>query len=103
MSWLACFSGVFFFAFVVVPLQAGLGLLLALLVNQKIRGVNFFRTIYFIPVVVSMVVVALLWRFIYDGQNGLLNTILGFFTLGAFEPVDWIGQTSTAMPAIIFQ
>jgi len=91
----------FFFAFVVVPLQAGLGLLLALLVNQKIRGVNFFRTIYFIPVVVSMVVVALLWRFIYDGQNGLLNTILGFFTLGAFEPVDWIGNTKTAMPAII--
>ena len=92
----------FFFAIVVVPLQAGLGLLLALLVNQKIRGINIFRTIYFIPVVVSMVVVALLWRFIYDGQNGLLNTLLGFFTLGAFEPIDWIGETATAMPALIF-
>jgi multiple sugar transport system permease protein len=91
----------FFFAFVVVPVQAGLGLLLALLVNQKMRGVNIFRTIYFIPVVVSLVVVSLLWRFIYDGQNGLLNNILGFFTLGAFEPVDWIGNPATAMPAII--
>lgn len=91
----------FYFALVVVPLQAGLGLALALLVNQGIRGINIFRTIYFVPVVVSMVVVALLWRFIYDGQNGLLNNIIGFFTLGAFKPVDWLGTPVTAMPAII--
>jgi multiple sugar transport system permease protein len=91
----------FFFALVVVPVQSGLGLFLALLVNQKIRGVNIFRTIYFVPVVVSMVVVAILWRFIYDGQNGLLNNILGLLTFGAFEPVDWIGNPATAMPAII--
>jgi multiple sugar transport system permease protein len=91
----------FFFAFVVVPLQAGLGLVLALLVNQTIRGINIFRTIYFIPVVVSMVIVALLWRFIYDPQDGLLNNILGFFTLGAFKPVDWLGNTATALASII--
>jgi multiple sugar transport system permease protein len=91
----------FFFAFVVVPLQSGLGLVLALLVNQKISGVNIFRTIYFVPVVVSMVIVGILWRFIYDGQNGLLNNILGLLTFGAFEPIDWLGNTSTALPAII--
>ena len=91
----------FFFALVVVPLQAGLALVLALLVNQRTAGVNLFRTVYFVPVVVSMVVVSILWKFIYDGQNGLLNTILGFLSLGAFEPVDWIGNPKTAMPAII--
>ena len=91
----------FLFALVVVPLQSGLGLVLALLVNQKIRGMNIFRTIYFVPVVVSMVVVGLLWRFIYDGQNGLLNSILGFLTFGAFEGMDWLGNASTALPAII--
>ncbi len=91
----------FFFALVVVPVQAGLGLFLALLVNQPIRGVNLFRTIYFVPVVVSMVVVGLLWRFIYDGQNGLLNSILAFITFGAFKPIDWLGNTATALPAII--
>jgi len=91
----------FFFALVVVPVQAGLGLLLALLVNQPIRGVNLFRTVYFVPVVVSMVVVGLLWRFIYDGQNGLLNSILAFISFGNFEPVDWLGETATALPAII--
>ena len=43
----------------------------------------------------------MLWRFIYDGQNGLLNTLLGMFSFGAFKPVDWLGQTSTALPAIM--
>ncbi len=91
----------FFFALVVVPLQGGLGLLLALIVNQRTSGVNIFRTIYFMPVVVSLVVVSILWRFIYDGQNGLLNNLLAFITLGRFEPVDWLGNTSTALPAIM--
>jgi multiple sugar transport system permease protein len=91
----------FTFALVVVPVQGGLGLLLALIINQRTPGINIFRTIYFMPVVVSMVVVSLLWRFIYDPQNGLLNTVLGFVTLGSFEPLDWIGTPSTALPAII--
>ena len=89
------------FVIVVAPLQAGLALLLAVFINRPLRGINIFRTIYFMPVVVSMVVVSLLWRFIYDGQNGLLNTVLNFITLGNFEPVDWIGNTSTALPALI--
>ncbi len=91
------------FAFVlfVAPLQGGLALVLALMINQKLRGINIFRTIYFMPVVVSMVVVALLWRFIYDGQNGLLNTLLGYITFGAFKPVDWLGSPSTAFPALV--
>lgn len=92
---------VFFFAVVVVPLQGGLGLLLALLVNQKLRGINLFRTIYFIPVVISIVIVSILWRFIYDGENGLFNSLLAMLTFGRFEPVDWLGNTTTAMPAII--
>ena len=91
----------FLFAIIVVPIQGGLALLLAVIVNQRTAGVNIFRTIYFMPVVVSMVVVSILWRFIYDGQNGLLNSILGFITFGNFEPIDWIGNPSTAMLAII--
>ncbi|MBL8131535.1 MAG: sugar ABC transporter permease [Anaerolineae bacterium] len=89
------------FVIVIVPGQGGLALILALLINQKLRGINVFRTIYFMPVVVSMVVVALLWRFIYDGRNGLLNTLLGFVTLGSFQPVDWLGDPATAMPSLM--
>ena len=91
----------FVFVLVVAPLQGGLALLLALMVNQKLRGIGFFRATYFMPVVVSIVVVSLLWRFIYDGNDGLLNTILSGLTFGAFQPVDWLGNASTALPAII--
>lgn len=91
----------FYFTIFIVPLQGGVGLVLALLINQRTRGVNIFRTVYFMPVVVSMVVVSILWSFIYDGQNGLLNNLLAMATFGNFEPVDWLGNPSTALPAIL--
>lgn len=89
------------FVLVVAPLQGGLALVLALLINQKLRGINLFRAIYFMPVVVSIVVVSLLWRFIYDGQSGLLNNLLGALTFGAFPRIDWLGNPGTALGAII--
>ncbi len=91
----------FTFTIFVVPIQGALGLILALIVNQRTRGVNIFRTIYFMPVVVSLVVVSILWSFIYDGQNGLLNELLRLVTFGNFEPVDWLGTQATALPAIM--
>jgi multiple sugar transport system permease protein len=89
------------FVLIVAPVQAACALGLALLINQRLRGINVFRTIYFMPVVVSIVVVSLLWRFIYDGSDGLLNSMLGWLTFGAFEGVDWLGNTSTALPSIM--
>ena len=88
------------FALVVVPVQGGLGLVLALIVNQKLAGVNIFRTLYFIPVVVSMVILSVLWSFIYDGNNGLLNSLLSLITFNTFEPIDWLGNENTALGAI---
>lgn len=89
------------FAAVVAPAQALLALLLAMLINQPLRGINVFRTIYFMPVVISMVVVAFLWRFIYSGNAGLLNSLLTQLSFGYFQPVDWLGQPSTALGAIM--
>ena len=94
-------GNILYFVLFVVPIQGGLGFLLALIVNQRTRGVNLFRTIYFMPVVVSLVVVSILWRFIYDGNNGLLNNVLSLITFGAFQPRDWLGEPATAMPAIM--
>ena len=91
----------FIFVIVVAPVQAGLALCLALLINQRMRGINIFRTIYFMPVVVSIVVVSLLWRFIYDGNSGLLNNLLGAISFGAIPQVDWLGNPSTALGSII--
>lgn len=89
------------FVLIVAPVQGGLALLLALLINQRLRGINLFRAIYFMPVVVSIVVVSLLWRFIYDGDSGLLNNLLSAITFGAFPKIDWLGNPSTALGAII--
>lgn len=88
-----------FFALIVVPIQGGFGLFLALLVNQKLRGRNFFRTVYFIPALTSMVVVSMLWTFIYQ-KNGLLNTIIKQVMPG-FQSFAWLENPKTAMPAII--
>lgn len=89
------------FVLVVAPVQGGLALCLALLINQQLRGINVYRAIYFMPVVFSIVVVSLLFRFIYDGNDGLLNNILGFLSFGAFEGRDWLGSENTALGAIM--
>ena len=88
------------FVLVVAPTQASLALVLALMINQRLRGVNVFRTIYFMPVVISIVVVSLLWRFIYS-PSGLLNSMLSGLTFGAFTPIDWLGNPATALGAIM--
>jgi multiple sugar transport system permease protein len=91
----------FYFAVVVVPLQSGFALLLALLVNAKVRGRNFFRTMYFVPVVTSIVVVSILWKFMYQ-PNGLVNGMLQSVTFNVVQGTDWLNNTTAAMPAIIF-
>lgn len=90
-----------FFALVVIPLQTGIGLLLALLVNQSLPGKTFFRTMYFAPVVTSMVVISIVWKFLYDVNNGLVNEMLGALTFGALRPINWLGEPGIAMWAII--
>lgn len=90
----------FLFAIVVVPVQAGLGLVLAVLVNQKLRGTTFFRIVFFIPVVTSIVVVSILWRFMYQ-PDGIINSFIDMLTFGAWENIAWLNEPSTALPAII--
>ncbi|RPF27074.1 carbohydrate ABC transporter permease [Georgenia muralis] len=90
----------FLFAAVVVPVQAGLGLVMAILVNQKLRGVTWFRVIFFVPVVTSIVVISILWEFMYQ-ENGLVNSMIDTLTFGAFQGTDWLGNTDTALGAII--
>lgn len=88
-----------YFALIVAPLQGGFALLLALLVNSKLKGRVFFRTVYFLPVVTSMVVVSILWLFMYE-ESGLVNVVLGSVIPG-YTPVSFLGNTTTAMPAIM--
>jgi multiple sugar transport system permease protein len=85
------------FALVIVPCQSALALGLAVLINVRMRGINFFRTVYFLPVVTSIVVVSILWLFLYQ-PNGLINAMLA--KVGIQGP-DWLGNPNTALFAII--
>jgi multiple sugar transport system permease protein len=87
--------------FVVVagPLSIGLSLVTALLVsNRAVRLRALFRTMFFLPVVTTLVAVAVVWRYIYHPRFGLLNYALGAVGIG---PIDWLGDPRFAMPAII--
>lgn len=98
LFWTALKNTVFF---VVVggPLSAAASLAAALMVNSKLtRFKPFFRSAFFAPWVTTLVAVALVWRYIYHPQYGLLNAALGVVGIG---PIDWLGDPDWAMPSII--
>jgi multiple sugar transport system permease protein len=74
------------------------GLGLALLVNQKLRGSSFFRSAYFLPVVTSWVVVALVWRWLLNPQTGVVNAALD---LVGIQGPGWWTDPAWALPSII--
>ncbi len=88
------------FVVIVVPVQTGLALTLAILVNQKLFAVKAFRTIYFAPVLSVMAVAAVVWRILYVPDGGFINGFLGAVSGGALHPL-WLHSTSTALLAII--
>lgn len=89
----------FFFVLVGGPLTVGLALGTALLLNHRlVRLPGLFRTIYFAPVVTTLVAVAAVWKYLYHPRFGLLNAALSAVGLPA---VDWLGDPRWAMPAIV--
>lgn len=90
------------FALVVVPLQTTLALGLALLLNQPLRGMALFRTLFFMPVVFPMSLVAVIWMIIYaPGSDGMMNAFLETLTLGLWQPQDFLHDPRLALPAIM--
>jgi multiple sugar transport system permease protein len=83
-----------------VPLTMGIGLLIALLLNQPIRGRGLLRTLYFMPVVTPFVVVAIIWKWLYNGDFGLFNYYL-LKTHLIDEPLLWLSDKNLAMPAVV--
>lgn len=86
------------FAFVSIPLNLVTGFLLALLLNQKIRGQSLMRTLYYLPSIVPLVAVAALWRWIFLKRFGLLD--IGLAMMGVQAP-DWLGDPNWVLPAFI--
>ena len=82
--------------YAVLPLLIGL-LLAGVMARAQVRGLAFFRTILFLPQVIALVVVAVMWKMIYDPDNGALNRILGWFGI---EGKSWLGDFSLALPSV---
>jgi len=81
------------------PLSVAVSLGAALLLEAKVlRLRGFFRTILFLPVVTTLVAVAVVWRYLYHPRYGILNHLLNLLGIG---PIDWLGDPRWAMPAII--
>jgi multiple sugar transport system permease protein len=89
----------FYFVLVGGPLSVAVSLGAALMLNSKLaKWKSFYRTVYFLPVVSSLIAVAIIWRYLYHPAHGLLNYLL---SLADIAPIDWLGDPDIAMPAII--
>ncbi|RIK40667.1 MAG: sugar ABC transporter permease [Chloroflexi bacterium] len=82
-----------------VPLAVTLPLLMAILVNQKLKGITFFRTAYFLPVVTSGVAIALVWGWMYNPSFGVINYLLE--RLFGIQGPRWLADPRWAMPSLI--
>ena len=90
------------FALVVVPVQTVLALGLAMLLNRPLKGMALFRTLFFMPVVYPMSLVAVVWILIYSpGANGMMNAFLESVTFGFWEPKDFLHDPVLALPSIM--
>lgn len=97
LQFLKALTNTILFLGIHIPLQIIAALLLAVFLNQKIKFRGLFRALFFLPVVVSGVVIAILWMQLYSNETGLLNLIL--HKIG-FDGVPWINDPLYAMPSI---
>lgn len=82
------------YVFVTVPLKLAFALFIAYILNFKLKGVNFFRTAYYLPSILGgSVAIAVLWRFLF-ADSGLINMIIGYFNV---EPISWLGNPKFAI------
>lgn len=87
-----------YFAIFSVPLNICIGILIAVMMNQKIPGIRVLRTIYYLPNVVSIIAVSMLWYFLFQGKSGIINSILA--VVGIQGP-NWLSDPASAKPALI--
>lgn len=83
-----------------IPLGMAVALAIAMLLDRIVHLRGFFRTVYFVPSVCSVVALALLWKLIYRGDYGLLNTLL--VRLGIDDPPSWLADPRLVKPSLVF-
>lgn len=89
------------FALFVVPVQTVLALMVALCINQPLRGMVFFRTLFFMPVVFPLSLISVVWILIFaPGTEGTLNSLLSWLSFDTWQPRDFLHDPNWALPAI---
>ena len=88
----------FIFAALSVPISISIAILIALLLNQKVKGMAFYRTMYFLPVITIPAAVAMVWKWLYAADYGLINYILSIFSI---EGPNWLTNPNIALLSII--
>lgn len=88
----------FLYVLYTVPISTALAIIIAYLLNQKLRFSSLFQTSYFLPMVTSITAVGLVWRWIFNRDFGVLNALLGLF--GA-EKINWLQQASHSMTVLV--
>lgn len=96
--WTALRNTVYYAVFH-IPLTLAAALGLALLLNRKLRGVRFFRTIAFFPYITSIVAIAVVWNQLFSPEYGPINALLG--AVGVDNPPGWTTSSTWSMPAVI--
>lgn len=94
-----CLGNTAYYSFVSVPLRLTIALLLALLLNQQVKGLAFFRTIFYLPSIVTGVATAMLWLLLLNPDVGGINYVLR--SLGVARPPGWLTDEKWAMPGLI--
>ena len=89
--WKATWNTIWF-CILTVPVGIAIALLVAVMLNAKVKFKSGFRAIYFLPMVVAPAAVATVWRWMFNGQYGIINTILG-------KPINWLTDPKTAVIA----
>ncbi len=87
-----------YYVFFSVPLGLAFGLILALLLNQNVKGIGFYRTAFYLPGLVPAVASTLLWMLLLNPQMGLVNQLLGVFGIGK---LGWLGSATWSKPGLI--
>ncbi|MCB0046274.1 MAG: sugar ABC transporter permease [Caldilineaceae bacterium] len=96
--WLV-FRNTIVFTLIFVPGVMVISLLMAVMVNQRLRGIAFFRGLYFMPYITAMVAVAMVWRWIFATRFGILNYVLSdFFNIA--NPPAWLADKTWVLPAL---
>lgn len=99
-SFWQAFKNVILFTIMVIPLQCGFALLMANALNKVKFMKSFLRSMFFLPYITPMVIVAVIWKSIYQYPDGIANLAVKFITFGQAHSIDWLGNKNSALIAI---